>query len=567
MLKTLAIHNVALIDRAEISFSEGLNVLSGETGAGKSVILDSIDFALGAKADKGMIRYGQSECFVRAEFSCDDPLVLQTLSEFDIEPDDTLIISRKLTSDGKGGAKINGCAVTTTMLRQLTALLVDVHGQSEHFYLLKEANQMRLLDKIAGKDAEDRKNEIGVLLSERKSILDSLALLGGDEGERTRRLDILHYQIEEIERAALKSGEEEELAAKRIRFQNAEKLIDGLSAVRGALIDSDGGWCGLDAVNTAKRALSQIARYDEKYGTLSERLEDIAAELSDIGDTADEYLGELDFDEKEQERVENRLDEIKALKKKYGGSIEDVQAFLSRAKEEVSLLERSGEERERLQTQLSKCEDVLYARCLELTALRKETASHFTKRVTEELQTLNISSARFEVEFDGYTRADTQNATKSGLDKLRFLFSANAGEPLKELGKIISGGEMSRFMLAVKAQFSGNVGTCIFDEIDAGIGGKTARVVAEKFAKISKQTQVIAVSHLAQIASFADDQFLIEKTESGEKTYTQIKKVEGEARLKELARLIAGEGSELALKQAEELLERARLYKNTIPSN
>lgn len=565
MLKTLAIHNVALIDRAEISFSEGLNVLSGETGAGKSVILDSIDFVLGAKADKGMIRFGQSECFVRAEFSCDEPFILQMLSDFDIEPDDTLVISRKLNVEGKGGAKINGCAVTTTMLRQLTALLVDVHGQSEHFFLLQEANQLALLDKISGKSAEEKKNDIGSLLSERKTILDMLALLGGNEEERSRRMDVLSYQIDEIERADLKSGEEEELTVSKNRFQNAEKLLDGLSTARSALINNfDDGWCGLDAVNSAKRALTQIARYDTKYEILRERLENVATELSDIGDITDGYLDELDFDENERERIETRLDEIKTLKKKYGGSFEAVQLFLLQAQEELDLLKHNGEERDKLQIRLKDIEDKLYSACHELTVIRKETAKNFTKRVTEDLQTLNISSARFEVEFNDYDRSDTPNATKTGLDKIRFLFSANAGEPPKELSKIISGGEMSRFMLAIKAQYSRNVGTCIFDEIDAGIGGKTARVVAEKFAKIAKQTQVIAVSHLAQIASFADRQFLIEKTESDDKTYTKILQVEGDARNNELARLIAGESSELALKQADELLTKAQQYKNTI---
>lgn len=561
MLRTLAIQNVALIDRAEISFSEGLNVLSGETGAGKSVILDSIDFVLGAKADKTMIRYGQNECFVRAEFSCDGKHISDILSDMDIEADDTVVISRRLNQEGKGGIKINGCAVSATMLRRLTSVLVDVHGQSEHFFLLKESNQLVLLDKIAGKRAEEGKASLGALLDRRKEIVRSLERLGGVESDRNRRLDILRFQIDEIERAAIGEGEEEELTALNIRFRNAEKILEGLSAARNALLGDDGGWSGTDAVTAAKRSLSPLSRYDDRYEELSNRLESALAELTDIGDTVEGCLDELNFDEKERERVENRLDEIKTLKKKYGGSAEEIKRFLLRAQDEYSLLEHSAEQREQLQRELSDCDDGIYETCSKLTAIRKAAAKDFTARVTEELKTLNIGSARFEVEFDGYSREDAEKATHTGLDKLRFLFSANKGEPLKELGKIISGGEMSRFMLAVKAQVSGSIGTCIFDEIDAGIGGKTAQVVAEKFCKISRGTQVIAVSHLARVAAFADRQFLIEKTESGDKTHTQILEVTGDARRREIARLITGDAGELALRQADELLEQASAYK------
>lgn len=560
MLKSLAIENVALIDRAEITFSEGLNVLSGETGAGKSVILDCIDFVLGAKADKRMLRYGSSECIVRAEFFSDDPMIAQTLEALDIEPDEAIVVTRRLTEDGKGGIKVNGCAVTASMLRRLTALLVDVHGQSEHFFLLKESNQLSLLDKIAAGAAEE-KQRVCELIAKREGILDALALLGGDEGERSRRTDVLRYQIDEIERAEIKAGEEEELVSLRDRFQNAEKILGGLSSAQNALTGYEGGWSGLEAVNAAKRALSAIQKYAAEYDALCERLEAAEAELSDIGDTLEGMLGELDLDEREQERVEARLDEIRSLKKKYGGSVEEIERFLLRAKEEYALLEHSGEERERLKKELEKCGDALYEACVRLTEIRKRTAKEFSARVEEELKTLNIGSARFLVEFDGYTRQDADKATRSGLDKLRFLFSANAGEPLKELGKIISGGEMSRFMLAVKAQNAGNTGTCIFDEIDAGIGGKTARVIAEKFAKIAAHTQVIAVSHSAQIAAFADKQFFIEKTESGDKTFTTIEEVTGDARTKEIARLLAGDDGELALRQAEELLKKAEEFK------
>lgn len=560
MLKNLFIRNVALVDRAELSFAEGLNVLSGETGAGKSVILDSIDFVLGAKADKSMIRHGEAECSVRAEFSCEDNEIKEILREFDIEEDESLVISRKLNQEGKGGAKINGCAVTLSMLKRITSRLVDVHGQSEHFYLLKESNQLKLLDKIAGNSAEERKKEVGDLLRERKDLRESLSLLGGDESERSRRADILRYQIDEIERADLKEGEEESLTEKRTKYQNAEKILNGLVGAH-ELLSSDGG--GADAVNGARRMLSQITRYGE-YGELEERLGNISEELSDICGALDAYAGELDVDEGELMRVESRLEEIRQLQKKYGGSVAGALEFLRRAREEYALLEDSGAKREQLNAELTKNAALLYSACVKLTEVRKEAAKGFTARVTEELRALNIPSACFEVQFGDYSEEDIGKATSEGMDEIRFLFSANAGETPKELGKIISGGEMSRFMLAVKAQLSSvnGISTYLFDEIDAGIGGRTAKVVAEKFRKIAKDTQIIAVSHLVQIAAMADRQFLIEKRESDGRTLTEVKALGEEERVVELARLISGEDSALSLKHAAELLEHARAYKN-----
>ena len=558
MLKTLYLKNIALVDEAEIAFSEGLNVLSGETGAGKSVILDSIDFALGAKADKGMIRSGQSECSVRAEFTCEPELLRPVLEELDLEESDTLLIVRRLNADGRGSLKVNGCPMTATMLRKLTSQLVDVHGQSEHFFLLKETNQLRLLDQIAGTERE--RAEVASLLKERRSYAEKLSSLGGDEGERGRRADILRFQIDELENAALKEGEEEELTALRTKYQNAEKILGGLKTVRDALL-SDGG--ASDAVNTAHRGLISIEKYGD-YAALSERLESALAEIEDIGETAESLAEELDIDEREAERVENRLDEIRSLKKKYGGSVEEALNFLSRAKEELQLLENSAEECEKLKALLESNAKKLYSACEALTKKRKEGAEGFTRRVTEELKTLNIPSARFEIAFDPYSEEDLPRANAEGLDRVKFLFSANAGEPVKELGKIISGGEMSRFMLAVKAQLSsiGTIGTYIFDEIDAGIGGKTARVVAEKFADIAKTTQIIAVSHLAQIAAFADRQFLIEKKEEEGRTYSRIRALEEEERAGELVRLLGGEQGGSALMHAEELLKNAHAYRS-----
>ena len=315
------------------------------------------------------------------------------------------------------------------------------------------------------------------------------------------------------------------------------------------------------------RSLLSVAKFDGECASLAERLEGALAELGDIAESVERLEGERDLDEEEAARVEARLDEIKTLKKKYGGSVASALGFLEEAEKELDLLVHSGERYEELTKELSLLDKELFAACNSLTEARKGAAEGFTKRVIAELATLNIPSARFEVEFGAYTFEDVAKATSEGLGGVKFLFSANAGEPLKELGKIISGGEMSRFMLAVKAQLSSmaGIGTYIFDEIDAGIGGKTARVVAEKFCKIASGVQLIAVTHLAQIAAFADREFLIEKREEGGKTFTRIHEVKGEERTGELARLIGGSAENPHVRaHAEELIAEAEKYKNSL---
>lgn len=564
MLRKITIQNMALIESAEIEFADGFNALSGETGAGKSVILDSIDFVLGAKADRSLIRYGTSECSVRAEFENIGKDISDALEEIGVdECDDSLIISRKYNMDGKSSLKLNGCTVTSSMLRRVSSRLVDIHGQSDHFYLLNEANQLKLLDSIAGNAVETEKRVLAELIARRKRATEEMNLIGGDEKERSRRADILKYQIDEIKRANLKEGEEEELTEFRNRSMNAERIADGLSMTHG-LLSSDGG--SIDAIGSARRALNGIARYGEKYGELALRLENCLAELSDVSSVAEEYCNELDIDARELERAELRLDEYKALKKKYGATLAEILSFYEKANAEYVMLSESEERLAVLNQELEKINGEIYDSCIRLSALRKNAANGFTHRVCEELKTLNIGSARFEISFSNFTRGDAEKAGGNGLDKVCFLFSANAGEPPKELGKIISGGEMSRFMLAVKAQLSsvGNIGTYLFDEIDAGIGGKTARVMGEKFLKIAKHIQIIAVTHSAQIAAFADSQFLIEKREENGSTKTHLREVKKDDRTKEIARLIGGNESELSLKYAEEMLRNAVLYKNSL---
>lgn len=565
MLSRLTIKNVALIERAELEFCEGLNVLSGETGAGKSVILDSVNFVLGAKADRSMIRYGETECLVKAEFILpENSKAVQTLREMDIDSDGEIIISRKFSDAGKNAIKINGNAVTAAMLRRVTDSLVDVHGQSEHFFLLKESNQLKTLDSVIGDTVTEKKEEISVLLREKKEIQERIALLGGNEQERGRRLDILRFQIDEIETVDMQEGEEEELLSKRNKINNLEKII---TAVREATEALSGERGATDGIRYASRAIVGISRLDTAYAELCDRLETLAGDAEDIVATLSDLADELYFDENEANEIEARLDAIRGLKRKYGADKAEIDGYLEKIRAEYELLSDCEGQYAALTEAKEKIEKKLYKLCCALTELRKTQGKAFCGRVTEELKTLNIASAQFDIQFKEYTFADIDRANTNGLDDICFLFSANAGEPMKSLGKIISGGEMSRFMLAVKTQLSdvNEISTYIFDEIDAGISGKTAKVVGEKLAKIAKNIQIVAVSHLAQIASMSDREFLIEKQEESGKTLTKVYALSEAEKTKELVRLLGGnEGDEYAIKHAEELLKQAKEYKNNI---
>ena len=565
MLSKLTIKNVALIDSAEIEFCAGLNVLSGETGAGKSVILDSVNFVLGAKADKTMIRYGETECMVKAEFSVpEESKAVRALREMDIDTDGDIIISRRFSESGKSSIKLNGNTVTVSMLRKVTDSLVDVHGQSEHFFLLKEVNQLRTLDGVIGEELIPRKERLAGLLSEMRKIEQQINLLGGDVKERGRRLDILKFQIDEIETVGLKDGEEEELLAKRDKINNLEKIISAVHEATEALSGENGA---LDYIRSSKRAMSGISRLDEEYSAVCDRLESLSLEADDIAETLSEMGEDLYFDENEARETENRLDEIASLKRKYGADKKEIDSYLKKSKEEYDLLS-DCEGQYAILTEKSECvRKQIYEVCREITALRKKHGEAFCRRVTEELKTLNIRNAKFEIQFGDYALQDAASAGINGLDELCFLFSANAGEPLKPLGKIISGGEMSRFMLAIKTQLSNvnEISTYIFDEIDAGISGKTAKVVGEKFAKIAKNMQIIAVSHLAQIAAMSDREFLIEKREEDGKTHTHVRMLDEGEKTQEIVRLLGGEsGEEFAVKHAEELVRQAKEYKAAI---
>ena len=559
MIQKISIKNFALIDNTEIEFNNGLNVLSGETGSGKSIIIDAINFALGAKADKSCIRFGSQECLVTVNFSVDNDEVKQVLNEFDIEFDDELIVKRKFTVEGKSSIKVNGETVTGVMLKKITSCLVDVHGQSEHYSLLDKENQLSVLDKYCGQELSDLKQRLVCPVTQMKKTLSELKRLSANsDGER--RLDILKYQIEEIEKVDMRNGEEENLLEERKIIVNAEKIADSLGEAYSLLSGEDKG---VDAIVTAGRRISQLLSFGDKYSQIYDGLENAISILNEQTYAVKDLLDGLDYSEQKADEIEKRLDEIRDLKRKYGGSYEAVQEFLKSAQCEVEEIVNSAEIVEKLNSDKIKLEKELNEMYAEITNCRKKYALKFCKSVTDSLKALAMQSATFEISFT----EKQDSLSLNGRDEIEFMFSANKGEPLKNMAKTISGGEMSRFMLALKSEiFAINgISTYIFDEIDAGISGQVALTMAKKFAEIALHKQIIAISHLAIMTAMSDTSFLIYKFENETKTYSTIKALDYNGKINEIIRLVGGQNdSEIAKTHAENMIKQATDYKNSI---
>ncbi len=569
MLTRFELKNIALVDYAEIDFGSGVNILSGETGSGKSVILDSINFVLGAKADKSMIRYGTTECTACATFSLQESHpAREILKELDVD-DDTLIIYRKYNLDGKGVIKVNGQTVTANMLKRITSHLVDVHGQSEHFSLLKEEEQLAVIDNYYIGQISAIKNEILPAISEFDKINAKIRSLGGNERERAVRQDILKFQIEEIENATLYDGEEEELLIKRQKIINAEKIMNALNAAYSVLSQESGA---TDLVGSAYYNLGQISALGSEFEKIYTRLDSVSIEIEDIAENIKENLDSFDFDKNEADRIEDRLDTIKRLKKKYGKNIKEVLEYLDAAVEEYDKLLNFDKLSGTLVSEKEEKKNQLYKLFTKLSSIRKKAAEEFSLNVVTELRELGMSKAVFSVEFNDFPSFEDlpETFTVNGLDTVEFMFSANLGEPLKPLAKIISGGEISRFMLAVRTQTAKaqNISTFIFDEIDSGISGVIASVVAKKFAKIALDKQIIAITHLPQIACMADNALLIEKIEDHGKTKTIVRNLKKDERIKEITRLVGGNAdSKAAVAHANEMINQAMEFKLKLNKN
>ena len=561
MLLNLSIKNVALIDEIDIEFNSGLNVLSGETGAGKSVILDSINFVLGAKADKTMIRNGESFCLVTCLFDQISSKTQEILKEFDIEAGSELLIKRKFDVNGNGYIKVNGENVTATMLRKITSLLVDVHGQSEHFSLLSKNKQLECVD--AGAKISDELSELAILISNLRANQKKLASIGGDPNERFKRIDLLEYQINEIEKAELKEGEKEELLLQKNKLNNLEKLSSALQVV-SSIISDDGGVT--DGLISIEQNLKSISDLGNEFSILQDRVQSVREELADISDTVIGILDGFDTNDLNLDEIENRIEIYRNFSRKYGNTLEDIHKYLENAISERDLLINFEKNCESIIKTIKKQRAEIYDLCVKISNKRKKFAVEFSEKITAKLAELGMPKAKFLVAFDKIPEIDeVENFSLSGLDKIEFLFSANAGEPVKPLSKIISGGEMSRFMLALKTQLSVDSSTYIFDEIDAGISGVTASIVAKHFAQIANGKQIIAISHLPQIVSMADNSLFIKKREEDDRAYTEVLKLSKEQKISEIIRLIGGDvNDETAIAHARKMISDADNYKSTI---
>lgn len=554
MLSNLQIENIAVIKSASIDFENGFNVMTGETGAGKSIVIDSLNAILGERTSRELIRSGADSASVCAEFQNVGDNVKNELEKLGIEKDDTLIVSRKLTPDGKNVCRINGMPATVSMLKALGVQLVNIHGQLDNQSLLSPETHCSFIDKLAGSGRELKEfKELYLLYIKKENELKSL---NTDVNEKNRRLDILNYQIEEIQKADIRPGEKDELTEKLGFLRNAEKVLDLLHTAYAAL-NGDGEMPGAaDVAADAASKLLSAADYSSDFTETANGVNDAAMNLSAYTEELRDKIYSLDYDPNETERAEERLDVIYRLSQKYGDSEEDILAYLENAEKERDALSFSDERAEQLRAETEKAYNEALAAAKKLSKIRIEAGKKFSADVERELAFLDMPSVKFIV------NDSVGELYENGIDNIEFLLSANAGEEPKPLSKIASGGELSRIMLAIKSVLSelDDIDTLIFDEIDSGVSGRAALKIAAKMKELSKTHQVICVTHLAQIAAFADEHKLISKEEKDGRTYTCIASLDYNGRKYELARIMGGlTVTQSILNSAEELLSSAEI--------
>ena len=554
MLSNLQIENIAVIKSASIDFENGFNVMTGETGAGKSIVIDSLNAILGERTSRELIRSGADSASVCAEFQNVGDNVKNELEKLGIEKDDTLIVSRKLTPDGKNVCRINGMPATVSMLKALGVQLVNIHGQLDNQSLLSPETHCSFIDKLAGSGRE--LNEFKELYSLYIKKENELKSLNTDVNEKNRRLDILNYQIEEIQKADIRPGEKDELTEKLGFLRNAEKVLDLLHTAYAAL-NGDGEMPGAaDVAADAASKLLSAADYSSDFAETANGVNDAAMNLSAYTEELRDKIYSLDYDPNETERAEERLDVIYRLSQKYGDSEEDILAYLENAEKERDALSFSDERAEQLRAETEKAYNEALAAAKKLSEIRIEAGKKFSADVERELAFLDMPSVKFIV------NDSVGELYENGIDNIEFLLSANAGDEPKPLSNIASGGELSRIMLAIKCVLSelDDIDTLIFDEIDSGVSGRAALKIAAKMKELSKTHQVICVTHLAQIAAFADEHKLISKEEKDGRTYTCIASLDYNGRKYELARIMGGlTVTQSILNSAEELLSSAEI--------
>ena len=547
MLSLLHIENIAVIECADISFDAGFNVLTGETGAGKSIVIDAISAILGQRAYRDMIRTGANKASVRAVFT--DVPALSWFEENGVEYDAETVIQREIYLDGKNVCRVNGCLVTVSILHKLGIQLINIHGQHDSASLFDEENHLVFLDAFA-----DHEN----LLSAYAESYGTVAQLRReidrrqmDEGEKLRRMETLRYQIEEISKAQLEAGEDEVLEERRKLLQNGEKLSDGLQEATECLYGGDDTDGAAGLLSQAERALAKLSRYTDAFSSLQEKVADLMYQVQDVAEEVKDVAGELSFSADELEAIEERLDVIHKLRRKYGVTCADILEYLEKAKQELDEIEFNDDHLERLKNKLKKAEKAAWDAAFALRESRKAAAKRLSERILTELSQLDMPRVQFECNFEELA------LSANGADAVAFYMSANAGEALKPMSKVASGGELARIMLAMKNVLAekDQVNTLIFDEVDTGVSGRAAQRVAEKLRSVAKHKQVLCVTHLPQMAALANTHFLIAKEERLGRTYTTVTPLDTEGRKKELARIIGGANiTETTLKSAEEML-------------
>ena len=551
MLQNLHVKNMALIDEVEIELQSGLNILTGETGAGKSIIIDSIGFALGEKADKNLVRNPDEASLVELTFVEENKTILHALSEAQIEVEDGVIILSRKISNGRTIAKINGESVPASKLKEIASLLIDIHGQHEHQSLLHASKHLNFLDEFAKNEIGTLKDELAKAYTSYRQIQKELEEGSLDQESRARELSLLEYELHEIESANLKTGEDEELETEYRKIGNSKKIIEALQEV-SQLMGERGA---ADAVARSVRELMSVSALDEDMGSLCDQISDIEQLISDFGRDLSGYIDALEYDEERVSFVEKRLDALNHLKAKYGTSIDAVIASMQERQQRIAKLLNYAEYEQNLKAEYEKARQDLEGLCQRLSDIRHAAGEQFKQQMVAALSDLIFLDVRFDLDFQ---RLD--HFTGDGFESMEFLISTIPGAPLRKLKDIASGGELSRIMLAFKSILASQdeIDTLIFDEIDTGISGRTAQMVSEKMNVIAKNHQVICITHLPQIAAMADAHFFIEKNVIDNSTVTDIHLLDQEESIAELGRMLGGvEVTETVLQSAREMKELA----------
>ena len=550
MLESLKVKNLALIENCEIEFTKGLNILTGETGAGKSILLGSVNLALGARAEGDVIRSGADEALVELVFSSSQRTDA-ILKELDLPIDDVVLITRKITPS-KSIYKINGETVISKQVKELASALIDIHGQHEHQSLLNTSRQLKMLDAFAKDDTESLLTDVAKAAKEYKETVEKLDEAKTLSEGRDREISLLEYELKEIEEADLKIGEDAEAEAEYKRLSSAEKLKESVSEALNLISDGNAGDAG-SLLSRAIGVLERAASLDESAGALKDILAQAESLFGDFSLEAYKYCENLEYDPEEFDRLEKRLDTINSLKARFGRTIEDILKYRDEKSEELDNLKNLDEYLSKLTAEAASKKAEYVSLAGKLSEVRKNSAKVFEKELIKTLEGLNFSQVRFEVAIS----SDKERIALNGFDDIEFMISTNPGEPVKPVKNVASGGELSRIMLGIKTILAGvdDIDSLIFDEIDTGISGITAREVGKRLKELSAKHQVIAITHLAQIAALADTHFVIEKNVEGGKTRTEISRMDDDQRLKELARLLGGdENSKAALDNARELI-------------